>query len=132
MRHVQREGSLIHAPRSLARAGVCLSLLVGAAAAACAPRAIGEEIHTGATATVRVDNQAFLDVNVYMLRSGQRTRLGTVTALSTRTFVLPRSIVGTAVTVQFLASFIGSSRAPVSEEVTVWEGDEVELRIPPG
>lgn len=91
-----------------------------------------DEIHTGTTATVRVDNQAFLDVNVYMLRSGQRTRLGTVTALSTRTFVLPRSVVGTAVTVQFLASFIGSSRAPVSEEVLVWEGDEIELRIPPG
>ncbi|MGK2934264.1 MAG: hypothetical protein ACSLFE_03350 [Gemmatimonadaceae bacterium] len=117
---------------SLARTGVCFSLLVGATAAACAPRSTMEEIRTGTAATVRVDNQAFLDVNVYLLRSGQRTRLGTVTALTTRTFVLPRSIVGTAVTVQFVASFIGSSRAPVSEEVVVWEGDEVELRIPPG
>lgn len=91
-----------------------------------------EEIHTGTAATVRVDNQAFLDVNVYLLRSGQRTRLGTVTALSSGTFALPRTVVGTAVPVRFVAAFIGSSRAPVSEEVTVWEGDEVELRIPPG
>lgn len=105
---------------------------MGATAAACAPRSTREEILTGASATVHVDNQTFLDVNVYLLRSGQRTRLGTVTALSERTFALPKSIVGTGVTVQFLASFIGSRRAPVSEEVMVWEGDEIELRIPPG
>lgn len=123
---------MTHTPRNLARAGVLLALLVGATAAACAPRPISEEIHTGPTATLRVDNQATLDVNVYVLRSGQRTRLGTVTALGTHTFVLPRSIVGTAVPVQFLASFIGSNRAPVSEEVVVWEGDEIGLRIPPG
>lgn len=73
-----------------------------------------------------------MDVNVYVLRSGQRTRLGTVTALTTRTFVLPRTMVGTATTIQFLAAFVGSNRAPVSEEVVVWEGDEIELRIPPG
>ncbi|MCR4341319.1 MAG: hypothetical protein NUW01_15685 [Gemmatimonadaceae bacterium] len=79
-----------------------------------------------------MENQAFLDVNVYVLRSGQRTRLGTVTALTTRTFVLPRTMVGTATTVRFLADFIGSNRAPVSEEVVVWEGDEIELRVPPG
>jgi hypothetical protein len=117
--------------RSLARTGVCFSLLVGATAAACAPRSTRGDILPGNAATVRVDNQAMLDVNVYLFRSGQRTRLGTVTALTTRTFVLPRTVVGTAVTVQFVAAYIGSNRAPVSEEVVVWEGDEVELRIPP-
>jgi hypothetical protein len=123
---------MTQASRNLARSGVCFSLLVGATEAACAPRAAREDISLGTAATLHVDNQAFLDANVYVLRSGQRTRLGTVTALSTRTFVLPRTIVGTAVTVQFLAAFIGSNRAPVTEEVVVWEGDEVELRIPPG
>lgn len=117
--------------RSLTRAGVCCSLLMGAAAAACAPHAGREAIPPGTAATLRVDNQAFMDVNVYVLRSGQRTRLGTVTALSARTFVLPRTMVGTGASVQFLATFIGSSRSPVSEEVTIWEGDEVELRVPP-
>lgn len=118
--------------RSLARMGVCFSLLIWATTSACAPRSPREEIVPGTTATLRVDNQAFLDVNVYVLRSGQRTRLGTVTALTRHTFVLPSTVVGTAVRVQFLAAFIGSSRAPVSEEVLIWEGDEVELRIPPG
>lgn len=117
--------------RNLARIGVCFSLLTWATTSACAPRSPREEIPAGTPATLRVDNQAFLDVNIYVLRSGQRTRLGTVTALSGRTFVLPRTVVGTAVRVQFLAAFIGSNRAPVSEEVLIWEGDEVELRIPP-
>lgn len=123
---------MTHAWRSLARTGVCISLLMGAAVAACAPRSTGEDILPGTAATLRVENQAFLDVNVYVVRSGQRTRLGTVSALTTRTFVLPGTMVGTAVSVRFQADFIGSSRAPVSEEVVVWEGDEVELRIPPG
>jgi hypothetical protein len=118
--------------RSLARTGVCFSLLVGTAASACAPRSNRQDIPPGTAATLFVDNQAFLDVNVYVLRSGQRTRLGTVTALTTRTFVLRRTMVGTGVSVRFQADFIGSSRAPVSEEVVVWEGDEIELRIPPG
>ena len=118
--------------RNLARTGVCFFLLAGAAASACAPRSTREDIPPGTAATVRVDNQAMSDVNVYLFRSGQRTRLGTVTALTTRTFVLPRTVVGTAVTVQFVAAYIGSNRAPVSEEVVVWEGDEIELRIPPG
>lgn len=87
-------------PRTLARAGVCVSLLLWATASACAPRSTSEGIPADNAATLRVDNQAFLDVNIYVLRSGQRTRLGTVTALSTRTFALPRSVVGTAVRVQ--------------------------------
>ena len=115
----------------IARTGVWVSLLLSAVALACAPRSTRQDIPPGTAATLRVDNQAFLDVNVYVLRSGQRTRLGTVTALTTRTFVLPRTMVGTATTVQFLAAYIGSSRAPVSEEVVVWEGDEIELRVPP-
>lgn len=117
--------------RSLARTGVCFFLLAWVMASACSPRSAREDVAPGTAATLRVDNQAFLDVNIYVLRSGQRTRLGTVTALTTRTFVLPRTVVGTALRVQFLAAFIGSSRAPVSEEVLVWEGDEIELRIPP-
>jgi len=118
--------------RSMIRFGVCLTLFVTATATACAPRTVNNEIDTDATATVRVDNQALLDVNIYVLRSGQRTRLGTVTALSAQTFPLPASLVGTSVTVQFRAEFIGSNRAPVSENVVVWAGDEIELKIPPG
>lgn len=81
-------------------------------------------------ASVEVENQAFLDVNVYAVRSGQRIRLGTVTGHSTRTLALPKHLVGSGATVRFLADFIGSDRAPISEEVVIWPGDTVELIIP--
>lgn len=81
-------------------------------------------------ATLRVDNQALLDVNVYALRGTQRIRLGTVTAHSTATLRVPAVLVGSGMGVRFIADFIGSDRAPVSEEVTIWPGEEVQLTIP--
>lgn len=104
-------------------------VLLAVAALACAPQQSESGRTAPAPATVQVDNQAFLDVNVYALRSGQRIRLGTVTGLSTRTFVIPRTLVGGAL-VRFQADFIGSGRAPVSEEMVIWAGDSVELTIP--
>jgi hypothetical protein len=105
------------------------SLLTAVGAAACAP---GASLPRGAdgSASVEVDNQAFLDVNVYVVRSGQRIRLGTVTGHSTRVFAVPRNLVGTGATVRFLADFIGSDRTPISEEMVIWPGDRVGLIIP--
>jgi len=105
-------------------------LLLAALATSCVPRTGPESVAPETRATLRVDNQSFNDVNIYALRSGTRMRIGTVTGLTTRTFVLPKTLVGTGTRVQFIASFIGSSRGPVSEEITIWEGDEIALRIP--
>lgn len=105
------------------------SVLLAVIGLACAPHQAESGQTAPAPATVQVDNQAFLDVSVYALRSGQRIRLGTVTGLSTRTFVIPRTLVGGAA-VSFQADFIGSRRAPVSEEMIIWAGDSVKLTIP--
>lgn len=107
----------------------CGSLLIVAGVTACAP---GATLSRGSenSASVEVENQAFLDVNVYVLRSGQRTRLGTVTGHSTRVFAVPGYLVGTGTMVRFLVDFIGSDRAPISEEMLIWPGDMVELIIP--
>lgn len=81
--------------------------------------------------TVRVDNQATLDMNIYVLRGAERIRLGTVTALSTQVLRIPKNIIFGATPLRFLADPIGSSRTPVSEEIIVTAGDQVTLRIPP-
>ena len=117
-------------PPSLARSLVA-SLLIAAGATACATAGTLPRSDEG-SATVEVANQAFLDVNVYVIRAGQRMRLGTVSGSSTRTFVVPRTLVGTGAQVRFLADFIGSNRAPVSEEMVIWAGDRVQLTIPSG
>lgn len=81
--------------------------------------------------TVVVDNMALLDMNIYVVRGGQRVRLGTATGLSKTVFTIPHGIVFGATSVQFIADPIGAGRLPISETITVIEGDEVGLRIPP-
>ena len=81
--------------------------------------------------TVRVDNQATLDMNIYVLRGAERIRLGTVTGLSTQVLKIPKNIIFGATPLRFLADPIGSGRMPVSEEIVVTAGDQVTLRIPP-
>ena len=81
--------------------------------------------------TVRVENQASLDMNIYVLRGAERIRLGTVTGLSTQVLKIPKNIIFGATPLRFLADPIGSTHTPVSEEIIVTPGDQVGLRIPP-
>ncbi|MEJ7811957.1 MAG: hypothetical protein WKG32_16210 [Gemmatimonadaceae bacterium] len=82
-------------------------------------------------ATVRVENQSSFDMNIYVLRSSERIRLGTTTANSTSTYVLPAYLVSSTITLRFLADPIGANRTPVSEEIAVRPGEQVRLTIPP-
>lgn len=81
---------------------------------------------------VRVDNRAFTDMTVYVARSSQRQRLGLAPGNSVTVFNLPRGVVAPATPLRFIADPIGSSRASVSEEITVSPGDTVMMIIPPG
>jgi hypothetical protein len=81
--------------------------------------------------TVRVRNQSFLDHNIYVLNGGARSRLGTVTGNSTRVLVIPPSFVQPGAPLRFLADPIGSRATPVSDQLMVSRGDEVQLIIPP-
>jgi len=81
---------------------------------------------------VRVENQAFLDMNVYVISDGGgRQRLGTVTGNTSQEFVIPAYIIGPANSVRFLVEPIGSNRAPISNSLSVQPGQTVTLTIPP-
>jgi hypothetical protein len=80
---------------------------------------------------VRVDNRSMLDMTVYVLRGGERRRLGLVNALSTQMLSIPRVLIEGAGVLRFLADPIGGTRTPVSEEIVVRNGDVVQLIIPP-
>jgi hypothetical protein len=82
--------------------------------------------------TVRVDNQAFNDMTIYVVRGGSRQRIGQVTGATTSLLTIPESFVGGGATLQFQADPVGSNRAPISESINVNPGDEVRLTIPPG
>jgi len=81
---------------------------------------------------VEVQNRAFLDMTIYVVRSGQRVRLGQVSGNSTATFELPKTMVNPGLPIRFQADPIGSSRTPFSQEISVNPGDTVQLTIPPG
>ncbi len=80
---------------------------------------------------LQVDNQGFLDMNVYAARSSQRVRLGTATGNGKTSFTIPSSLVSGLTPLRFVADPIGGRRASVSEEITVAPGDTVVLTIPP-
>jgi hypothetical protein len=80
---------------------------------------------------LRVENQAFLDMTIYVYRSSQRIRIGVANGNSTTRMVIPQNLIFGATPLRFQADPIGSNRAPISEEITVSPGDEVTLTIPP-
>lgn len=80
---------------------------------------------------VKVENRAFLDMNVYVFRSSQRVRLGMANGNSTARFVIPSSLLFGSTPLRFLADPIGGNRTPTSQEISVSPGDEVQLVIPP-
>jgi len=85
-----------------------------------------------APTAVRVENRNFSDMTIYVVRSGQRVRLGLATGNATTRLTIPQSLLSGINALRFIADPIGGRATPVSEEITVTPGDEVTLYIPPG
>jgi hypothetical protein len=79
-----------------------------------------------------VNNQNFLDFTIYLISGGQRVRLGDATGNRRTKLTIPRQYIFGASVLQFQADPIGGRRAPISDQISVSPGDEVELTIPPG
>ena len=84
-----------------------------------------------APTTLKVRNQNFLDTDVFVLREGQRIRLGMVAGLSSQAFTIPADIVRSSPQLRFELHPIGGRGNPRTETISVQPGDEVELTIPP-
>jgi hypothetical protein len=81
--------------------------------------------------TLRVDNQSFNDMRIYVIQGGQRIRVGTATGKNVSTFKLSKSVITGTTTVKVEAVPIGANGHSVSEEISVQPGEELELRILP-
>ena len=81
--------------------------------------------------TVRVENQNFQDMDVYVRATGSRVRLGMVNGLSSAVFTIPADIVRSSPQLRFELHPIGGRRNPISETITVMPGDQVKLTVPP-
>lgn len=83
------------------------------------------------SASVFVQNRAFIDVDVFAVYGGTRARLGTVTANGTGTFRIPPGIVGAGRELRFMVDPIGSTRTGTSFDIYVRPGERITLTVPP-
>jgi hypothetical protein len=81
-------------------------------------------------ATLRVENRGLPDMTIYVVNQSQRIRLGMAPGLTITMLRIPGDLVRGG-TVRFLADPVGSARAPVGEEISIFPGDEIVLIIPP-
>jgi hypothetical protein len=114
-------------PRPIPTLGILVLLI---ALGACAGRRRDEGPAMRRETLLRVENQSWYDMNVYVLRGSQRIRLGTVSASSSEIFTLPPDVVGSGIPLRFLVDPVGSQRTPISEEISVFPGETIVLTIP--
>jgi hypothetical protein len=105
--------------------------LVAAAAIGCGHNQASTTVDANAATRLVVDNQAFPDMDIFVLEGGRRVRLGMAGGNSKTSFTIPKYLVRSLTSLRFYADPIGGKRTPVTEEIQVSPGDEVTLRIPP-
>jgi hypothetical protein len=91
----------------------------------------GEPNATTVPTTIEVDNQGFVDMTIYAMRSAQRIRLGIALGNRKTDLTIPPVLISGLTTLRFVADPIGGARPSVSQEITVAPGDKVGLLIPP-
>jgi len=79
---------------------------------------------------LQVVNRNFSDFTVFLVRFGDRVRLGTATGNTTSTFDFPSQFVQNG-TVRFEAHPIGGVGAARTEQISVQPGDIVTVQIQP-
>jgi hypothetical protein len=85
---------------------------------------------TPARTALRVINRNFYDFTIYIVRFGDRVRLGLATGNSTTIFDFPSQFVQTGA-VQFEAKPVGGSGPAFTEQISVRPGDIVTVQIQP-
>lgn len=81
-----------------------------------------------ATATARITNNSWLDVNVYAARSGSRQRLGTVTGQNTAVFELPHSFIASR-GLQIFIDPIGSPQTYQTDLIPAGPGQQIDVVV---
>ena len=74
-----------------------------------------------------MQNNAYLDMHIYVVRSGQTRSLGMATGLSEATLTLPRQTVLSEI--QILADPIGGSQSYVTPFLYAYPGDRIRVII---
>jgi hypothetical protein len=107
------------------------AVLLALAAASCSRKEPGSPFRAVVDRPVQleVDNNNFLDVNVYVVASGSSVRLGSVGGKRMREFTLDPRRVSMTGGLQFLVDPIGGTQTYLSPTVYPFRGATVELNV---
>lgn len=78
---------------------------------------------------LQVVNHHWLDVDIYIVHDGQRTRVGTVTATTTQNFPVSTRLLGASRQIALVADAIGSRETVRSETLVIQPGQYVEWTL---
>jgi len=104
--------------------------------AAFAAGACGAHHHPPGTAsaapadvTLLVTNHNFLDITVFLLRDGQRIRIGLATGTSNQSFTIPGRLIAQSPEIVLLGDAIGSNDVARTETLIVHPGQRIEWTL---
>ena len=80
---------------------------------------------------LRVENQSYVDFNIFVWRDQTRQRLGRSTANTTQNYRIPTDVMTGQRRMRFAADPIGRQVEGITREIDVQPGDTVFLVIPP-
>src|SRR2546430_15060781 len=93
------------------------------------PRPAAAPLNPRAEVAVTVENQNFLDMDVFLVRGGQRIRLGMVSGLSSHILMVRPELIGYGTEVQFEIHPIGGRGGPPPHTSSVRAGGGHSLYI---
>ncbi|HEU5260803.1 MAG TPA: hypothetical protein VFU41_05175 [Gemmatimonadales bacterium] len=117
---------------SVSRVGTALAALLVVASACWRHRRAADTatLHPpSGEIALRVTNHNYLDVTVYIVHDGQRTRVGTVTGSSTQMFFFPIRLLGQGGEIQLFGDPIGSTDSARTEILVVRSGQYIEWTL---
>lgn len=97
-----------------------LTLMLAVTAASCSrgKKSDSAPVPSGPV-SLRVENHNWVNVIVYVLHDGQRTRLGMATGSKTTDLTIPYWVVRQASTIQLIGDAVGSNDGIITDAVTV-------------
>lgn len=104
-----------------------LALIAGPACGPPRPRAA--PVQRPADVTLQVTNHHYLDVTVFVIHDGQRTRIGQVTGSSAQTFTLSPRMIGQSHELALVGEAVGSDETARTERLIVHPGQLIEWTL---
>ena len=91
----------------------------------------GQSVYDGPEGEIalNVTNHNYLDVVVYVLHDGQRTRVGTVAGSSSTVFFLPARLLGQGREIRLYGDAIGNDTYAVTDILVVQRGQYIEWTL---